>query len=104
MQSEQQDESNKDTKPPAIHDRMLAFTFTQGKYWVFNGKDTDDESKWEILKDRAWLVLNDINKNRQNMISKSNKYMLHDRDIVRFGKVVFKVTIAKKNLKTEVEN
>jgi hypothetical protein len=103
MQSEQKEEENKEAKLQSVHDRMLAFTFTQGKYWVFNGKDNFDEFKWENLKDRAWLVLNDVVKNKQNMISKSNKYKLHNGDIVRFGKVVFKATIVRKNSERDAD-
>lgn len=93
MQSELPADENQPKKTAAVHDRMLAFTFTQGKYWVFNGKESEPELKWDQLKDKAWMVLNKVNKNKQTQIVKNGQYKLHDGDIVRFGRVVFKVTI-----------
>lgn len=99
MQSEASDDKNEKKKMAAIHDRMLAFTFTQGKFWVYNGKELLEDLKWENLKNRAWVVMNKINTNKQNLIIKKNKYKLHDGDVVRFGKVLFKINIIQKGKK-----
>jgi hypothetical protein len=96
MQSEVAANENEQRKPAAVHDRMLAFTFTQGKFWVFNGKEDSEEVKWENLKDKAWIVLNHVAKNKQSQFLKKDRYKLQDGDIVRFGRVVFKVSIVSK--------
>mmetsp|Transcript_30723 Transcript_30723/g.30250 ORF Transcript_30723/g.30250 Transcript_30723/m.30250 type:complete len:185 (+) Transcript_30723:202-756(+) len=93
MQSESGDDDDDSKVTAAVHDRMLAFTFTQGKFWVFNGKETEEDLSWETLKDRAWVVMNKIYKNKQNCIVKNNKYKIHDGDVLRFGKILFKVTL-----------
>ncbi len=101
MQSEPGDDEEENRVTSSVHARMLAFTFTQGKFWVFNGKETDKDLSWETLKDRAWVVMNKIHKNKQNCIIKNNKYKIHDGDVIRFGKVLFKVNLidTKKNKK-----
>lgn len=99
MQSELPVDDTQPKKAAAVHDRMLAFTFTQGKYWIFNGKEGDDELKWDSLKDKAWVVLNKVSNNKQTQIVKNGAYKLHNGDIVRFGRVVFKLTIVQNNHK-----
>ena len=96
MQSEVTANDHEEKKTAAIHDRMLAFTFTQGKYWVFNGKETSHELTWENLKNKAWIVLNNVANNKQSLFLNKEKYRLKTGDVVRFGRVVFKVTIVKK--------
>jgi len=56
MQSEAVEGESEEKKMAAVHDRMLAFTFTQGKFWVYNGKEITGDLTWENLKDRAWVV------------------------------------------------
>jgi len=51
---------------------------------------------WENLKDRAWMVVNKMHSNKSNLIVKDNKCKIHDGDIIRFGKVIFKVNIIQK--------
>jgi hypothetical protein len=96
MQSEVNANDHEEKKAAAIHDRMLAFTFTQGKYWVFNGKEISHDMSWENIKNKAWIVLNHVANNKQSLFIKKEKYRLKTGDIVRFGRVVFKVTIVKK--------
>lgn len=96
MQSEVTANDREEKKAAAIHDRMLAFTFTQGKYWVFNGKETSHELTWDNLKNKAWIVLNNVVNNKQSLFINKEKYRLKTGDIVRFGRVVFKVTVVKK--------
>ena len=75
-----------------INDRVLAFAFTQGKFWVYNGKDHCEKLTWENLRDRAWVVVSYVSNTKQNMVVKHNRHKLIDGDIIRFGKVVFKVS------------
>lgn len=76
-----------------MHDRVLAFAFTQGKYWVYSGKEEPKALDWETLKNQAWVVINQVVNTRQNMVVRNNRHQLSNGDIIRFGKVIFKVTI-----------
>lgn len=99
MQSEVVAQGEEEKKAAAVHDRMLAFTFSQGKYWIFNGKENEKTHSWETLKDKAWVILNNIKNNKQSLLVKKDKYKLKNGDIVRFGRVVFRTTIVQKNSK-----
>lgn len=99
MQSELSENANEPKKTASVHDRMLAFCFTQGKFWVHNGKQFDNDLTWENVKDRAWIVLTKINRCKQSQVVSKERYKLSTGDVIRFGRVVFKVTIVSKNSK-----
>lgn len=73
--------------------RMLVCTFALGNYYVFNGTEMPSELTWENTKDLCWIVLNHIPNNRQSILEKEGRYKISSGDIIRFGNVVFKVTV-----------
>ena len=74
MQTEDDDEDEVDNTPK--NERVLAFAFTQGKYWIYNGKEDKKELTWNSLKNRAWLVVNQVEETRQNMMLENHRYKL----------------------------
>ena len=79
---------------------MLAFAFAQGCYYVYNGTEIPRELTWENLQNHSWMVINKVKHNRQSMIIEDHKYKLQNGDLIRFGRVIFKVSIINKQFKS----
>lgn len=101
MQSEV-DHDKHEQKKSSVHNRMLAFTFSLGKYYVFNGVEMPKELTWENIQDKAWIVINKVRNNKQTMLLDSGKYKLSQGDIIRFGRVVFRVNFPQKAALSQV--
>ena len=76
-----------------LQTRFISFVFTKGNYFIFNGNDPSENFKWEEIKNQLWLVINKVANNKQSMHLTGGKYKLRSGDLVKFGGVVFKVTI-----------
>ena len=96
MQTEKKEEKENDKKPSFIQNKMLAFAFAQGSYYIYNGTEIPRELTWENLQNHSWMVINKVRHNKQSMIIDDHKYKLQNGDLIRLGRIVLKVTIVNK--------
>ena len=65
---------------------MLSLVYRQNKYYVFHSKSLSDDS-FKNHAERAWRVV----KYENQMGQKMNCYRIEEGDVVKFGRVRFKV-------------
>ncbi|CAI2359843.1 unnamed protein product [Moneuplotes crassus] len=73
-------------------DPLSCIVYKGGKYWIYHGKDFQEDEIIDTKKPSVWLVLNDVNKySLKDLIDPKYGYRIKQGDILRFGKVRFKV-------------